>query len=132
MGKQNELLINEAKSNNLAVKSNKQIEEMQVDLMLSIVRSSNGEVKLGDTTERLYNKGYRKASDVAREIFGEIEEYLIKECNEANDFNQRKMIRGSRERFYEGAHFYLEAAVKFVAELKKKYIGEDTNVHTNT
>ena len=44
------------------------VEEMQVDLMLSIVRSNNGEVKLGDTTERLCNKGYRKAADVVAEV----------------------------------------------------------------
>ena len=49
-------------------------------------------------------KGYRKASDIAREIFEEIEREIK---NHGITYTQRK-----------------------IAELKKKYIGEDTNVTT--
>ena len=52
----------------------------------------------------LYNAGYRKASDVAEEIFAEIERG---ECK-LSDFVSKS----------------------YLAELKKKYIGEDTNVTT--
>ncbi len=61
--------------------------------------------------EVLYNAGYRKASDVAREIFKDLE-------LKAPFFCENQIA-------YE--HFYEE-----LAELKKKYIGKDTNVTTNT
>jgi hypothetical protein len=67
--KQNELLINESKSNNLAVKSNKQIYEM-AKLITEGARPAT------EDAEALYNAGYRKASDVASEIFEEIEDVL--------------------------------------------------------
>ena len=57
-------------------------------------------------------------------ILSEIEEYLTKERNEAKDFDAREKIKGKRHRFYEGATFYLEAAVVFFADLKKKYTEE--------
>jgi hypothetical protein len=59
----------------------------------------------------LYDAGYRKASDVAREIFAEIEEIAM---HSITSFGLQTMVMGE---------------VAF-AELKKKYIGEDTNVTT--
>lgn len=56
--------------------------------------------------------GYRKASDIAREIFEKV------------------------ERAFGGAHmlWYHTRPVEYeeYEKIKKKYIGEDTNVHTNT
>lgn len=51
---------------------------------------------------RAYNNGYRKSSDVAREIFEEIEKYFM----------------------YDGKYTGHISQSKF-AELKKKYTGED-------
>ena len=53
-------------------------------------------------------KGYRKSTEVAEEIFGEIEK-----CRVVGVY---------------GVHGY---RIDDIAELKKKYIGEDTNVPTN-
>lgn len=61
----------------------------------------------------LYNVDYRKASEVAREIFEEIESKLI--LNKAIHCGQK---------------FYYTRLEDDIAELKKKYIGEDTNVLT--
>ena len=56
--------------------------------------------------KQLYNAGYRKDSDVAREIFEEIE---IMHCSD-------------------GYHYFIS---KFrYDELKKKYLGKDINVST--
>ena len=55
--------------------------------------------------------GYRKADEVAREIFEEIGE-LVNE--------------------YLDGRIYTHDFCTNIAELKKKYIGEDTNVTTNT
>jgi hypothetical protein len=64
--------------------------------------------------DRLYNAGYRKASDVAREIFEEVEEQIgffrkYMYCNES-----------------------VRVIVDVLDTLKKKYIGEDINAPTNT
>lgn len=57
--------------------------------------------------ERLYNAGYRKSTDIAEEIF----DYLDSQI---------------------GKRGYPILTHEYVAELKKKYIGKDTNVTTNT
>lgn len=57
----------------------------------------------------------------AMEVIEVIEEYLLNQCNEANNYDRGMKIKGSRERFYEGAYFYLKSAVQVVAALKKKY-----------
>lgn len=89
---------------------NKQIEEMAKDI-------EQARIKATDTTnsmnygfgvwyaKELYEKGYRKASEVAEEIFAEIEEQLEQVANKG----------------YTG---YLSA----LAELKKKY----TEAHDGT
>lgn len=67
---------------------------------------------------RLMSAGYAKASEVAEEIFAEIEEILIDNLyqipEELYDFYDKRGVQ------------------KGLAELKKKYIGKDTNVTTNT
>ena len=64
---------------------------------------------------KLYNAGYRKASDVAREIFEDIEKH-----------SEVALMNG-----------HIETPILCIgfgvfAELKKKYLGEDINVTTNT
>jgi hypothetical protein len=65
-----------------------------------------------DIAKVLCNAGYRKASDVAREIFEEIEKLISSECLVIKD---EKGIRG-----------YVDASVHYIlAELKKKYESEE-------
>lgn len=65
--------------------------------------------------EGLYNAGYRKASDVAEEIFAEIEECM----RDFEDDDDGYILKKCEFEF-------------FMRELKKKYTGKDTNVTTNT
>ena len=90
------------------MKDKKQIEEMAADIH-SLIRSDAISRALASL---LCDKGYCKASEVAREIFAEIDRMIY--CL----LNDRHYIVG--DMCYE------------VEELKKKYIGEDTNVRTNT
>ena len=90
----------------------KQIEEIACDLcecMPYVVCDENlhtcESCKNKEMAEYLYNAGYRKASDVAREIFAEIERQL-------NDFN------GSWADTVINTQY-------LIAELKKKYITEE-------
>jgi hypothetical protein len=93
----------------------KQIEEMakvmvdennkEVVNALSMVFISSAEV--------LYNAGYRKASDLAEEIFAEIDTLIV-----------RRMIPD--------VALIDDRLITDIAELKKKYIGKDTNATTNT
>ncbi len=83
--------------------------------------------------EALYNAGYRKSKDVAREIFEEIERKVkasitihLEEINKEHIKDTPLYDRCS------GIVFALRNAEDFLAELKKKYIGKDTNVTTNT
>ena len=65
--------------------------------------------------------GYRKASEFAREIFEEIEKLLLNNHIESfKNLNDDWVYR-----------FKVNMVVE-IAELKKKYIGKDTNVTTNT
>lgn len=107
----------ENKSNNSAGMSNKQIEEMARDLCECY--NCDGTCYQDDkpcdlrcdeytNAQYLYKKGYRKASDVAEEIFAEIEatsSYSIDECNGRKIYSTK---------------IYTISALK-LAELKKKY-----------
>ena len=78
--------------------------------------------------DRLVEKGYRKASEVAREIFEEIEnalELLQKAVREG-----RKNDSIKYQQLHDGRILSIEAIKYFIAEFKKKYIGEDINVTT--
>ena len=57
----------------------KQIKEMVKDLDVIYGTDFKGDYKSGlrDIAERLYNAGYRKQSEVAREIFEEIDENVL-------------------------------------------------------
>ena len=68
--------------------------------------------------ENLYNKGYRKASDVAREIFAEIEKRIADLEYRAN--TPRKTV--NVEELKEQVNWILHEVVpSTIAELKKKY-----------
>ena len=54
----------------------KQIEEMAEDIKEILVRNFDKTNLYHWVTKDLYTKGYRKASDVAREIFGHIESFF--------------------------------------------------------
>ena len=84
--------------------------EKQIEEMAKIIANANGNEQyaayhIPDATD-LYNAGYRKASEVAEEIFGEID----------------KLLRQHRIEFdMSCVDFYFE---KHYAELKKKYTEE--------
>ena len=97
----------------------KQIEETAQDICgycaggICILDSRKCDLKCSyhEIVEKCYNAGYRKASDVAREIFEEIEKLISSECLVIKDENG---IRG-----------YVDASVHYIlAELKKKYESE--------
>lgn len=76
--------------------------------------------------EHLYNAGYRKASDVAREIFAEIEQHLEKQIKAILMFGK------DDDDFYSGELHAINVLQNYIADIKKKYIGEDIKVLTNT
>ena len=67
----------------------KQIEEMYKDVyeaiehnsVIDVIHGGYIGVDTGGLTKELYDDGYRKASDVAREIFEEIEKTLRRNIN---------------------------------------------------
>ena len=106
----------------------KQIEEM-ASVLMSKCDSEIDCSKKADCdlcrAEHLYEKGYRKASDVAEEIFAEIE----KEIKLALDSNY-KVKRDAQDdndslvMYVEGKIDCLRGLLGFLAELKKKYTEE--------
>ena len=94
----------------------KQIEEMAKDI-------EQARIKATDTTnsmnygfgvwyaKELYEKGYRKASEVAEEIFAEIEELL-------NSLDRRHMLCGNPKQAWG-----VRSAMTEIAELKNKHTG---------
>lgn len=101
----------------------KQIEEMAQDMCKSCRKgicsfsgiSCDLHCNTASLVKTFYNAGYRKSTDVAEEIFAEIERALnLSKC-------------------YGDSGIYFEKDIETdIAELKKKYIGKDTNVTTNT
>ena len=70
----------------------------------------------------LYNAGYRKSTDLAEEIFAEIGEELD---------HWGALVEQDNSDYGELVELVLEDIICVIAELKKKYIGKDTNVTTN-
>lgn len=75
--------------------------------------------------EALYNAGYRKSTDVAEEIFAEIEKEieLALDCNykvkrDSQDMNDTLVI------YVEGKIDCLRGLLGYIAELKEKYTEE--------
>ena len=72
----------------------------------------------------LRENGWRKASEVATEIFAEIEEG-IKAAVSALQFENNPIHRQVKHETY-------SSFMRFIKTVGKKYIGEDINVRTNT
>jgi hypothetical protein len=62
-------------------------------------------------------------TEVAREIFAEIEKQTSEELKDVDDSYHRMRIKGRNATFYEGAKQSLESLSLYFAELKNKYIG---------
>lgn len=96
---------------------NKQIEEMSTIAM----RNTLSYTCAKQIAMNLYNAGYRKASEVAREIFAEIK----KEIEEALKSNYKVLpqLEFSNELYnsVRGKIDALRGIEGFIAELKKKY-----------
>ena len=117
----------------------KQIEEMAQIIALKAFEQAHlidGDENLADIVATdLYEKGYRKAEDVAREIFEEIETAFDEMIEEATD-----QLLSARLECDVKAVKTMEYGIDVIRlvhrtlkkSLKKKYIGEDTNVLTNT
>ena len=65
----------------------------------------------------LYNAGYRKQSDTAREIFEEIEEVFFKYADEFSSVGECKLLEPVRQ----AVLFSINELFVYVDELKKKY-----------
>ena len=83
----------------------KQISEMAKDLCECYVDYDSGTIDIKSTSERLFAKNYRKQSDVAREIFEEIEKTAMSKID--TDLSIAVL----------NDTYYIEA----IDELKKKY-----------
>ena len=73
--------------------------------------------------ETFYNAGYRKAPEVAREIFEEIEEAIV-QSNEISDIRMKELAPHTYKVMMEAGKLYYTAIIRAVSELKKKYTEE--------
>jgi hypothetical protein len=110
--------------------------DKQIEKMAKVLCGDYGECKkctlsnpecenpcmIREDCEMLYNQGYRKASDVAREIFEEIERFLymhFRFCKEEIGNDDTEYVKGRLE---------LNTQIQnLIAELKKKYESEKDN-----
>ena len=106
----------------------KQIEEMAKDLGIAFQLA--GTTRFGEVAECLVSAGYRKASEVAREIFEEIEQVRKEIVDRMQEFiNEWKQYSESTVDYFGGKYDAMETASRIVksiltdktAELKKKY-----------
>ena len=110
----------------------KQIEEMAKDIACKIAWDDDEIPTLDclETAKRLYLAGYRKSTDVAEEIFAEIEKIRLKELHKCETLREQE--NEVYRKYWEGGEHSLRQLTYWLNELKKKYIGKDTNVTTNT
>lgn len=106
----------------------KQIDEIYEDLVEIFDEEYNKRnlITPQNTAEKLVDKGYRKSTDLAREIFEEIERAFFKHYDEQVTYSSPTLPYHSRE----AVGFSLNVLFMGIEKLKKKYIGEDTNVLT--
>ena len=102
--------------------NDKQIEEMALIIGGSEIFEHEDYLEAKHKAESIYNAGYRKASDVAREIFEEIDkrfEALLKfyPCN--GEFEDAKRFVD-----FHWKHIRRSIMCDYDAELKKKYTEE--------
>ena len=96
----------------------KQIEEMASEIQKAVDGCASFWSRL--IAEHLYNVGYRKASDVAEEIFAEIERAFFKYYDSAVTYSSPNLPYHLRE----AVGFSLNEMFMEVIELKKKYTEE--------
>ena len=85
-------------------------------------------MNLHDATEIAYKNGYKQGqSDMAREIFAEIERFLVENTSAISAFRKSGDALATHY-FYEGEIHTLEFLLYKNAELKKKYTGEQNEV----
>lgn len=73
--------------------------------------------------ETIYGKGYRKASEVAREIFAEIDNLLYQDERDYDDLMDSEVVAEIYQEYLACSN-YICGARKAIAELKKKYTEE--------
>ena len=74
---------------------------------------------------KLYKKGYRKSTDLAREIFEEIEGNILHIVNHKFIECQRHHEHNSYTQMLQAQISVLRILLNYIAELKKKYAEED-------
>ena len=99
--------------------SKEQIDEMSYDLAECHMEFlSNGELYTDYPTmsQKMVSRGYRRQSEVAREIFEEIEKFILT-CIE----NDEKVSNSGDDEYYDGRFMAFKIIEEHLAELKKKY-----------
>ena len=96
----------------------KQIEEM-AEIICQNTEFDTMWNEIYDSANALYNAGYRKASEVAEEIFAEIEKEI---CNIKYEVSASRYTHIPVETMVEVCNWILQDCIpKKIAELKKKY-----------
>lgn len=84
---------------------------------LGIAFQLAGTTRFGEVAEVLYNAGYRKSTEVAEEIFGEIEKNYIEFYDRVCSNHELKLPEVVKEL----CMYLLNEEFMRIAELKKKY-----------
>lgn len=108
--------------------SDKQIEEMYKDVyeainhnrVIDVTHDCYIDVNTIGLTKELYDDGYRKASEVAREIFEEIDKIFRQQFEKCSENTELKLL----EPLCQAERFVINEMWHEVAELKKKYTEE--------
>ena len=101
------------------------------DKLIEIIRSVPISNTYPEYVEALADMLLDMASDIVKEIFEEVEEVISKEILRCELFFQASKD-STQKKFWEGGEDSIRDFAYWIAELKKKYIGKDTNVTTNT
>lgn len=115
------------KSNNFEFNSNKQIEEMEQDLIDSVEHETLFDVDFYETGKNLIAKGYRKICENQVILTQEEYEYL---CACETDYRKQVVVtasdifNGIEEIAYKNGEGDLFIDLADFAEFRKKYIGE--------
>ena len=103
--------------------------DKQIEEIASIIAKNEDLCRSATIASAIYNAGYRKASDVAREIFEEIEQEI--EAALTSNYNAKQEHYDSRYRISTefigmvcGKIDALRGMQDFLANLKKKYESE--------
>ena len=106
----------------------KQIEEMAEDIYNALPDYEHNFRDCRSAAEELTTKGYRKASEVAREIFAEIEELLNVQtkiaCETRDKHKETFEPNLSFLAMLDGRIYSLRVVEEHITELKKKYESE--------